>query len=314
VSPPEIVGAEVIATTADRPAWLAARAQGIGASEVAAVLGLSPWSSALEVYAAKRGLAEPVEETERMRWGTRLEAAILAGLADDRHAQEWPELDGRLLRSREWPWMLATPDGWLVPRPDGSPIMCELKTSDRTDLWAEVPAHVWTQVQAQMAVTGQPRALVAVLLRGHELRSWEVARDPEAIADIVEACRLFWERVKAGDPPPPDGSPSAGKALARLYPRDDGEAIDLAAEIVAADERIIALREQLGALETEERQLEQQIKAALGTATTGRLPSGARWTHKLQSRKASACPACSHVITPASEYRVLRRSEKKAKG
>lgn len=308
--------AEVVGHSSDREAWLKRRVAGIGASEVAAVLGISPYSSPLNVYAAKRGITEDAEPTERMRWGSRLEATILHGLAEERGRHEWHEIDGRLLRSKAHPFMLATPDGWLVPRPEGEPLMVEVKNSDRGEKWDEVPAHVWCQAQAQMLVTGEARVLVAVLIRGNDLRQFPVERDPGFINDMVEACRIFWHRVEAGEPPPPDGSEATARALRRLYPEDSGEVVALPAEVhPLADERA-ELVAKIKAQESRQEEIDNTIKAAMKTAAKALLPDGSGFRWHTEQRRASACPACAHVLTEAKTIRkfVPFKAPKKKEG
>src|SRR5205823_13949319 len=60
------------------PEWHAARARGLGGSEIAAVLGLSPWESKFSLWHRKMGLASPVVETDEMYWGKLHEPTILA--------------------------------------------------------------------------------------------------------------------------------------------------------------------------------------------------------------------------------------------
>ncbi|XZE18778.1 YqaJ viral recombinase family protein [Pirellulaceae bacterium SH449] len=63
--------------TFDRAAWLEERKSSIGASDVAAILGLNPWASAWDVWADKRGLIEDWEGNEATELGTRFETVIL---------------------------------------------------------------------------------------------------------------------------------------------------------------------------------------------------------------------------------------------
>ena len=63
-------------TNEERTAWLNERRKGIGGSDVAAIIGLSPWTTPLDIYEQKLGIALPSEETEAMYWGTALEPAI----------------------------------------------------------------------------------------------------------------------------------------------------------------------------------------------------------------------------------------------
>jgi predicted phage-related endonuclease len=62
-----------------RDEWLQWRSTGIGASDIAGILGISPWASAYSIWAQKsmnvHGDNPP--NAEAMRWGTLLEDAIL---------------------------------------------------------------------------------------------------------------------------------------------------------------------------------------------------------------------------------------------
>ncbi len=59
------------------------RATGIGGSDAAAVCGLNPYKSPVDVYLEKVGAAAPVDETERMFWGNKLED-VVADVYSDR--------------------------------------------------------------------------------------------------------------------------------------------------------------------------------------------------------------------------------------
>ena len=58
--------------TSSRADWLAERAKGIGSSDVAALLGLSPYKSNTELWEEKVGIRKPtdISEVEYVRNGT----------------------------------------------------------------------------------------------------------------------------------------------------------------------------------------------------------------------------------------------------
>ena len=70
--------AQKVVNTKDlsREQWLEHRKTGIGGSDAGPILGLSKWSSALDVYLDKLGLVDETEQTERMYWGNRLENIV----------------------------------------------------------------------------------------------------------------------------------------------------------------------------------------------------------------------------------------------
>lgn len=61
----------------DRAAWLEERRNAIGASDVAAILGLNPWASAWDVWASKRGIVEDWEGNEATDLGNKFERVVL---------------------------------------------------------------------------------------------------------------------------------------------------------------------------------------------------------------------------------------------
>lgn len=60
------------------------RAKGIGGSDIAAILGKSPWASPLDIYLSKIG-EKKMEETAATKEGKRLEPVILDWYADTHH-------------------------------------------------------------------------------------------------------------------------------------------------------------------------------------------------------------------------------------
>src|SRR3990167_4296803 len=130
-------------TCADRPSWLEARRQGLGASDAPVILGLSPWKTPLALYAEKLGLEiEEPEQTEAMSWGLRLQPVIIAAFEEQSGRSALPQRDFLIDRSPDLPWMLASLDGWTKRRPEDAEIgVLEVKTTSafRKEDWAEAP-------------------------------------------------------------------------------------------------------------------------------------------------------------------------------
>ncbi len=289
---------EVICDVSGRDAWLAERAQGIGASEIAAVLGESPWQSPVELYAEKIGsYSRDLSDSEPVFWGLRLEASIIEAYAERtrRHTRK----AGLLLRSIEHPWALCTLDGetWT----DGAePWPFEVKnvSSFKGDEWVDgPPEHYRLQVMQQMLVTGAQKATIAALLGGQRMVWCDVHRDDITIRRIIHHGSRFWERVQRRDMPNPDGSEGTRKALQALYPDGKGTVALPATALDAADE-LELVREKLRDLEARKGTIENTVRAALGDAEMGILPDGRHFSWKLQHRKAATIAA--------SSFRVLR--------
>ena len=176
----------------------------------------------MSVYQEKRGMVEPDEEgNERMRWGQRLESAVLAGYSEDTGIKI---RRGRFRRAGKHPHMVGHIDAEADDR------MVEVKATHHvgpewTDGPQGVPPKYYAQVQHYMVVGGYALCDMAVLERGNKLHIIPVEADEDFQAVLIEQEWQFWTRVTKGEPPPPDGSASSRAALKRLYPMDDGSEV-----------------------------------------------------------------------------------------
>jgi putative phage-type endonuclease len=279
--------------------WLDERQKGIGASEIAAVLGESPWCSALALYLEKTtGERRDISDVERIQWGHILEPIVLREYA--RRTGRRSRSLGHLLRSSAYPWALATLDG---DTSDGSasPWPLEIKTAAgyKADDWLEGPPRPYElQLQHQMLVTGAPKATIVCLLGGQQLVWCDVERNEREIRRIIEAGSAFWRAVEAKEPPAPDGSESAGRALSKLYPSDDGSTVELGGDVASALDELEAAKAAEKAAHDRASRAQQAVQAAMGPATTA---YAGRW---LVTWKASE--RAGYTVAP-SVVRTMRR-------
>lgn len=270
----------ILGPDAERDEWLAARTLGVGASDSPILLGAVSWSSPVRLWAEKRGQMPGVEESEAMAMGHRMEPVILRMVSEDLGATDHG-LDGRLLRSTAYPLLQATLDGWLTL--DGKTYPVEVKNSSRWESWSDgVPAGYFVQVQHQLAVTGEARALVAVLIRGFQLRWAWIDRDQDFIdRAILPAAEAFWSCVLEARMPPVDASPDTRKALLAIYPASEpDEEVQLPGTFVDLDAEYRALEVQAKVLNERIEQIKNEVRASLGSASVGRIANGTRWTYR----------------------------------
>lgn len=220
--------------------WLTARNGGITASEIAVLMGLSPYESPFALYHRKRGDLAAMEDTISLRVGRHFES-LVCEMFSEQH-QEFELIgDGRMLyRHPERPWQMATPDRMVCDVrfdfddavgavEDYEPYaVFEAKTSATYDDWGEdgtdeIPVHYRCQVLWQMDVMGLGTAYVACLfLHSRKLRVYEITMDADALADLKlmrEEAELFMEKhLRAGREPEVDWRPATGEALKKLHP------------------------------------------------------------------------------------------------
>lgn len=212
-------------------AWLAARREHVTATDMAALLGVSPWKCEADVAAEKAG-ERTTESTLRMRIGSVLEPLI---------ASEYEAQTGYTLRRfhglKVHPrisWAAASPDYRVM----GRRMLVETKwTAGRARFADGLPQDVEAQTRWQLGVLGWDKADVAVLIGGEELRTFPVEHDESVFAGMVEVAADFRARLAAGGP----FAQSVDSIRAR-YPADDGTEIMADAELEEAIRELHRLR------------------------------------------------------------------------
>ncbi len=174
--------------------WLAARREGIGGSDVAAIMGLSPWSSPYKVWADKAlGVHEDISGRPAVEWGNILEPVVGRHFAE-RHPDWKVRRVNGIATSVARPWAQASLD-YEVKVPGRGYGVLEIKTAGLrgADRWEDgVPVFYQCQVAHYLSVTGRSYAYVAVLIGGQDYREYLMERDEDDIRAVDEAVDSFW--------------------------------------------------------------------------------------------------------------------------
>lgn len=271
------------------PEWFAARRLGVSASEIAAVMGLSPWESPLSLYWRKRQGWE-VAATSLMDAGNLLEPVI----ADWWLAQTPLAVTLRspgLLAHPDRPWQMATADrtihlgcgqcggsgvtgGALCDECWGEGIwgaaisVLECKwVAYSWDGWGEpgtddIPVHYRAQVLWQCDVLDVETWTVAALGPGG-FREYEGVIDHKDLVLMREYGRRFVDRVRDGDPPPLDDHPATLATIKRLHPDLEDRDADVPADVAAGYARALAAERLAKRLKG---RYEARLRDAMGSA------------------------------------------------
>ncbi|MEU4779237.1 lambda-exonuclease family protein [Micromonospora sp. NPDC023633] len=251
----------------DRDRWLAERATGIGASEIAAVLGISPYDSPFSLYWRKK-LGTVTEMTEAMEWGLRHEATIAEKFRENH--PEFISVPGGLYRHPQHRWMLATPDLILENVEPSRDELAQIKTTWSWDGWGtpgtgQIPAHYAAQVQQEMTVYGARRCWLPVLCGGNSYREYVVEWDPQDAQTIIFAGIDFTRRLAEDNPPDLDGSAATTSALKQLHPTVVDEVVTIPQHLA---DQYATRRALLDDAKTALAEVENQIRGLLGDART----------------------------------------------
>ncbi len=263
--------AQVLANTLDmsREQWLELRRRGIGGSDAAAILGLNPWKTPMDVWLEKTGefTRNDEEKNEKMYWGTALEDVV----AREFMARTGLKVRRRnaLLQHRKHHFMIANVDRLVIGHKAG--LECKTAGQYTSDDWAMgVPDYYIPQVQHYMAVTGYPVWFVAVLIGGQEFKYYKITRDNYFIRQLIEAETEFWNMVETRTPPPIDGTKASTELVKKLYPEaEKGKEIDLpfeAFELIQQYEKACEEEKRIQLIKDE---ATNRLKDMLGTAERG---------------------------------------------
>lgn len=258
------------------PEWLAARSTGIGASEAAAVCGLSSYETPLHVYARKVGELAEKDDTDAMWWGRKIEPLIL-----ERWLQKREEAGHHSVCSYPCPmyrrdgfaFQTATPDAMFGAIAEG----VEIKSTTwrrASELGAEgtdeAPAEWVLQCQQAMAVCDLDAMYLVVLIDKDRIWEGRVERNEALIERITAAEAELWDRIQRRDPPEPswqhDATPDLIKTLSRAV---NDEVVELPGEVAELWTRQKELAQQIKTLETERELCRSKVAHALGNAGTG---------------------------------------------
>jgi len=187
--------------------WLQLRLDDITSTEVSALFGLSPYLTEFELFhnKANRIIVE-FPETDRMKWGKRLEAPIAEGIAEDLGLKIEPFKP--YVRHSSVVGMGSSFDYAIIGHQDGIGLM-EVKNVDvsiyRTK-WSEdeAPAHIETQIQHQMEVANVNWGLIVAFSGGNDPRVIRRERDRAVGQILCKRVTKFWRDVVTGNVPKPN--------------------------------------------------------------------------------------------------------------
>lgn len=197
----------------DEAAWLAARTHGLGGSDIGAICGVSPFTSARQIYLKKTGqyddsIGNASEASkERMHFGHMLEPIVA-----DEYARR--ELEGTNLKlvdidatmqHKDYPWALANIDRLIVEEmfdADGNTILrpvgileCKTTSEYMNGEWesGEILQSYIYQLNWYLWILGLEKGAFACLVGGNKFYSYEVFRNDELLEnEIIPKAKSFW--------------------------------------------------------------------------------------------------------------------------
>lgn len=219
--------------------WHARRRASIGASEVATIMGTSPFANNVDTWNEKVGNKpvnpdNPTEAYSReamFLWGHIAEEYLRTKILDKKL---FPQFEGceiivetETFSHEKYPFLTCNLDA-IMKWPDGHFSIIEFKapnihTKDHYENNA-VPEYYGEQMQEQMFLTNIDDAYLIALFSRDDITVSRMVRDLDAEMEIVQNCAEFWTgSVMAEIEPEPNGS---GESLIKTSRRYKGKGIN----------------------------------------------------------------------------------------
>jgi predicted phage-related endonuclease len=297
----------------------------IGSSDIASLLGESPFAQPMDLYLRLVGekpvtAMEVVSEDDPRFLGAEMEAVVRERYrrrivsylgVDDLDVVVEPYEEPVIYEDA--PYISSAPDSMVgingvVMR------VAEFKVlffADRREWGAEetddVPAYYLLQCHHHMLVTNLPVCDLFVWFGRHDFRHYIVERDPAMDRVILEHCARFWdEHIEARQPPTLQYDHNGTEALIKeLYPGTNGKAIELPEELVSIHDSLQYLNAKRLSIEKACTALKNELADAMGESALAYLPGREKgaWVRQVQRRK--------ETVIPAGESLVMRFSDRK---
>ncbi len=235
------------------------RKLGLGATDCAVVMGLSPYKTPYELWLIKTGRAEEtaILGDDRLR----LRHAHEETIAREYAFQKGVKLKrvNKAVYHKRLPFMFCNLDRVIIGQ--NKIVECKSSTGFMRQNWGltgsdEAPQHYILQVQHQLACTGYNDADIAALIDIDDYRTFPIARNEKIITMIETACERFWYDHVLADVPPP---PTTRGDLKLMYPMNNGNFIKADGDVLRDLAELKRIKAKIKSYEYEKQITEKSI-------------------------------------------------------
>jgi putative phage-type endonuclease len=249
------------------------RTKYIGGSDIGAILGLSRFKSPLDVWMEKTGKKCKPRNSLPMRFGSFAESFVASEYARATSVELLH--DESIVIHPHHAYMSAHIDRFVLGDGESLPptriLECKTANPFAQSEWGDagsdqVPMTYLCQCIWYMAITQIEKTDLAVLFGNSDFRIYEIARDLELEALVLQKAQLFWKEHVLKDSPPPTQSEADCQML---FSKGDSAKGALATrETLELTDRLHQLNSEIEAFEQQVSSIKQTIMTQMGEAET----------------------------------------------
>jgi len=267
---------------------IAERTKFIGASEAAAVVGMSRWATPMQVWAEKTGQIEVTNEEKLwITLGNKLENTV---------AELFMEKTGKKVRRvteaythPQYSFLRCHIDRKVEG--EKAILQCKTASAFKSKEWKEddIPQEYILQEYHELACTGYEKVYIACLIGNTDFQIKEITRDAEKMDWLIKNEVQFWNNYVIPKVMPIMLKPADNKIMVELFPQvltsDIVYLPDKADNADALFDLLQAYKDDIKKVEQLKEQTEAQLKALIGTHEGGATEKYlARWKNVATSR------------------------------
>ena len=170
--------------------WHSMRREKITASDIAVILGVSPWSNSSDLWRRKVGFLGGIQQNSAMAYGTEMEPIIRDRVNKDRGTNYVPCI---VLHGSE-EWRMSSLDGYDEETNTLLEIKCANAVDHKKAKGGTIPAKYTPQCMWQLH-TAQLENLIYASFHQDEIVYVEVSYDPAYISEHLPAIAAFYKCV-----------------------------------------------------------------------------------------------------------------------
>ena len=258
--------------------WLESRKGGIGSSEVATLLGVSPYDTPYKLWLRKTGrVKEEEQESFLMKAGHYLEDAISKFCADETGLEVIKASASEfVVVNKDKPYLRVSPDRFAwQPGLSHSPsnrVIIECKSTQKDVDADNIPPYWFVQIMYQLGVCELELAANAWLTQGRSFGYKWISFDRDFYKDVIEAeVERFWVDNVLGDKEP--ALADIGDVLLKYPRQEEGKAISASDELVDKYNELKETNAEIKRLTAIKESAEEYIKMSMLDAESVVLPA-----------------------------------------
>ncbi len=201
-----------------RDEWLKNRMNGLGGSEISAVIGCNPYLTNTELWELKTGKRQPEDISDKpyVKYGTNAELHLRELFKLDFPEYSVEYIENNSFKNDRYSWALASLDGWLTDK-EGRKGILEIKTTEilnsmHKEKWdKQIPQNYYCQCLFYMAVLEADFCILKAQLKTVfegvpylQVKHYKIERSEvqEDIDFLMSEGERFWQHVQSGKQPP----------------------------------------------------------------------------------------------------------------